>query len=125
MAVSCISIVFMVSAYAMARMPLVILSGGIVPAVAYLAPFADSSKRVILYSYGSEVRFYLEQSWIVYSSLVHKARFLMSLVKVSGFSALNSSHSVIINEQSRVLTTDYERMAEVLASSNFVKVMTK
>lgn len=46
--VSCISIVFIVSAYARARMPQVILSGGIFPEAAYLAPFAESSKRVIL-----------------------------------------------------------------------------
>jgi len=40
---SCIGIVFIFSLYIRALMPLEILSGGIIPSAAYLAPFAESS----------------------------------------------------------------------------------
>gem|GEM_PF-4984821 len=40
---SCIGKVFIVSLYIMALTPLEILSGGIIPAAEYLAPFVESS----------------------------------------------------------------------------------
>lgn len=46
-ALSCIGRVFIVSLYIRALMPLEILSGGIIPEAAYLAPFAESSNMVM------------------------------------------------------------------------------
>jgi hypothetical protein len=47
MAPSYISMVFIVSSYAKARIPLDTLSSGIAPEKVYLAPFAASSNRVM------------------------------------------------------------------------------